>query len=362
MRITKMNSESVAKLSLVLFCIFAVSSCQLKDKAEVSIPIKLVKTAEALEISQEKVKQFPAIVEEAEEVKLAFRVAGPIYKYYVKEGQFVKKGQLIAKMDKRDYEIQRKAVQIKVDQLQAEYARIEELKNRKSVALNDFEKMKAGKEMAESKLKNATDQLKDTKLRAPFSGYITNIMFDDGEIVNHGTPVATLIDVSILKFKIDIPASLYIKKDKITQIECTQDYLQGEKFPLTMYANNIKGNNNGLYKLYLYYSPQENNQLVPGMNVSVHIHYQENKEKLLSIPTSSLFEKEGETYVWIVKEGVAKTQKVNTNNLVRNGNIGIINGIVKGDRVISGGLNLLSEGDSVRILQTTSNTNVGKLL
>jgi RND family efflux transporter MFP subunit len=181
-------------------------------------------------------------------VNLAFRVAGPIQKIYVKEGDFVKKDQLIAEMDTRDYIMQKQAVEAQVTQLRGEYERIAELNKRKSVADNDFEKMKAGKKMAEAQLKHANDQLNDTKLYASFSGYITKVMFKNGELVNHGTPIASLIDVSMLKIEINVPASMYINKNQIIKIECTQDEIKNTSFPLTLFANNIKANNNGLYK------------------------------------------------------------------------------------------------------------------
>lgn len=324
--------------------------------------VKVVKTAAAKKISSDTHKQFPAILEEAEEVNLAFRVAGPIQKIYVKEGDYVKKGQLVAEMDTRDYEVQFNAIEAQVSQLQNEYRRIEELKNRQSVAINDFEKMKAGKEMAEAKLKNAKDMLNDTRLFAPFSGYITKVNFEDGSLVNHGTPVATMIDISQLKVEINVPASLFIQKDKIKTIVCTQNEIPGECFPLTLYSNNIKANNNGLYKFYLYHNPASGSKLVPGMNVLVHITCENEGAGLLSIPSTALFEKENASYVWVVADGKVKSRRVETNNLVNHGNVGIVSGLSENETVVIGGLNLLADDQPVNAIAPASSTNVGNLL
>ncbi len=242
--------KNVSKIIFLFMGLIIVASCG-RIKNEINADLKLVKTAQVKQIPIVMQKQFPGVVEENEEVNLAFRVAGPIKKIYVQEGDYIKKGQLVAEMDSRDYEVQKNAIEAQANQIESEYQRVEELNSRKSVADNDYEKMKAGKEMIDAKLKNANDQLNDTKLYAPFSGYITKVNFKEGELVNHGTPIASLIDVSILKVEIDVPASMLLIKNKITSIECFQEDIPDKSFPLKLVASNVKANNNGLYRFYL---------------------------------------------------------------------------------------------------------------
>lgn len=222
--------------------------------------------------------------------------------------------------------------------------------------------MKAGKEMAEAKLKNAIDQLEDTKLYAPFSGYITKVMFETGELVNHGTPIATMIDMSQMKVEINVPASLYLNKEYITNIECTHNDMPDQHFPLKLYANNVKANNNGLYTFYLYHQPGKESKLVPGMNVQVAVTCKNNNTAAFEIPAATLFEKDGEPCVWVVDKGVVASRKVRTNNRFSNGQVSIIEGLKAGEKVVVGGLNLLSEGEKVKVVPPASETNVGNIL
>lgn len=361
MFINKRKAKTTIKVFVFAFALIFVTSCS-SSKNDNREHEKLVKTSVAEELSSIKEKSFPAIIEEAEEVKLAFRVAGPIYKIHVKEGQYVKKGRLIAEMDSRDYVVQKSAAEAQALQLKSEFERVEELKNRNSVSENDYEKMKAGKEMAEAKYKNTVDQLNDTKLYAPFSGYITEVMFKNGELVNHGTPIVSLVDVTLLKVEIDVPASMYIKKDAITNIKCTQENIQNETFPLTLYSNSIKANNNGLYKLYLYHTPKSGSKLAPGMNVSVNISFEAYEKTILSIPVTAIFEKEGNSFVWVVDNNVVKSRQIETNNLIANGHIGITHGLKSGEQVVTAGLHLLIENETVRVVAPKSKTNIGNLL
>lgn len=362
MLIKKIKVKLSAGLIFFLAVVVVTSSCSTNKDKLVTFYTKLVKTSMVKEVSSVQYKQFPGIITETEEVNLAFRVAGPIQKIYIKEGDYVKKGQLIAEMDTRDYMVQKNAIEARVKQLQSEYERIAELNRKKSVADNDFEKMKAGKEMAEAQLKNANDQLQDTKLYAPFAGYISKVMFENGELVNHGTPIASLIDVSMLKVEINVPASLYINRDQITKIECTQEDLKGASFLLTVYADNIKANNNGLYTLYLYHKPSANSKLAPGMNVSVNISYQNENEALLNIPAVAVFEKDNNSCVWLVKDSKVKSQIIVTNNLVREGEVGVVEGLKAGQEVVVGGLHLLKENEEVRVVAPDSETNIGNIL
>lgn len=359
---TVKNLNKLSNIVTMLLVLVFVSSCGSGDEETSYKYQKLVKTAKVSEIKTQKQKQFSAVVEESEEVNLAFRVAGPIKKIYIKEGDYVKKGQLIAEMDTRDYMIQKNAIETQVEQLQKEYKRIAELYKRESVPENDYEKMKAGKEMAEEKLKNAIDQLNDTKLRAPMSGYITKVNFDENEMVNHGTPIATMIDVSLLKVEINVPASLYINKENITNFDCTQENIPGKVFPLTLYADNIKANSNGLYKLYLYYKPQKDSQLAPGMNVSVNVNYITSAQSKLSIPITALFEEDNKSYVWLVKDNSVKKQEISTNSMVKDGFIQITKGLTDGDEVVVAGINLLKENQKVIPIPKKSKTNVGGIL
>jgi len=341
--------------------LLAAVSCGSKDE-HADEYVKLVKTAKAVAETPFVDEFFPGVIEEAEQTNLAFRVAGPIRKIHVKEGDKVKKGQLIAELDPRDYEVQKSAIEAQVRQLQSEYERIAELNARGSVSPNDYEKMRAGKERAEASLKNAVDQLNDTKLYAPFAGYIAKVAFKDGELVNRGVPIATLIDVASLKVEVNTPPSLFIHRDKIVSISCTQDQLPGETFPLTMRSFNQKANHNGLYTLYLDHAPSENSKLAPGMNVLVKVRLAVADSSIVRIPANAVFERNGESYVWTLQDSRVVSRKVETGARLKDGYLAVIKGLKPGDEVVTGGLHLLSENEKVRIAAPASKTNIGNLL
>jgi hypothetical protein len=151
-------------------------------------------------------------------------------------------------------------------------------------------------------------------------------------------------------------------KDKITKIKCSQENIQGKTFQLTLVANNAKADNNGLYKFYLEHKPISKTALMPGMNVSVSVSYKARENDILSIPLNALFEDQGSSYVWIVNDSIVNKQLVETCNIVRDGEIGIISGLKENQQVVVGGLNLLKENETVKVIPPKSETNVGNLL
>ena len=115
---------------------------------------------------------YPGKIKAASEVKLSFRVAGPIRAVLPEVGAFVKKGELIAEIDPRDYEIQLSATEAEYNQVKEEAGRVIELYNRGSVPVNDYDKAVAGVKQITAKYDAHKNALADTRLTAPFDGYI----------------------------------------------------------------------------------------------------------------------------------------------------------------------------------------------
>ncbi len=94
------------KFRLVLFLLVAAVVGCTNTEIEKKEIIRKVKVA-AVKADEPILKsEFSGIIREDLENNLAFRVAGPIQAIYVKEGSYVKKGDLIAEIDARDYQIQ----------------------------------------------------------------------------------------------------------------------------------------------------------------------------------------------------------------------------------------------------------------
>jgi RND family efflux transporter MFP subunit len=352
------------KFRLILFLLVsAVAGCTNTEVEKKEI-IRKVKVA-AVEADEPILKsEFSGIIREDSENNLAFRVAGPIQAIRVKEGSFVKKGDLIAEIDPRDYQIQVDVAQAQYEQVKAETSRVTEMFNRKSIAGIEYDKAVSGEKMVNAQLNHAEHQLADTKLFAPFSGYVQNINFEKGEMINAGMTFATLISLNTYKIEVDIPASLFVRKNDFTAFTCQNNETGDEELPLILTSFSMKADNNQLYKLYLNLNPQLNKKLAPGMNVKVMIYYKNQAEQSFSIPIEAIFNENGNTYVWVFNpdSSIVNKRRVEPAALTGNGNIRITTGLSGNEKVVVAGVNVLKENQKVVLLETTSATNIGGLL
>lgn len=351
------------RIIVVLLAVVFLMSCTPKKEGQPEI-IHKVKVARPVKEAAMSERSFPGIIREAAEANLAFRVAGPIRDILVKEGDYVRQGALVARIDPRDYEIQMGVYEAQYNQMKGEFDRLTELSNRKSVADNDYEKAVAGEKMLRMQLQNARDQLNDTRLYAPFSGYIQSVKYEEGEMVNTGMTVATLIDMKSYRVEVDLPAAFFLRKGEFTTFSCSQSQLPGAVYPLQLVSTLVKANNSQLYRTTFRLDPKVNPKLAPGMTVNVKISFQNELGNPLQLPLTALFREEGKSCVWVfdASTSTVRQQEVTTGDLAGNGMITILSGIHEDDEVVVAGVHALREGWKVERLAVPAETNVGGLL
>ena len=293
---------------------------------------------------------YPGKIKAASEVKLSFRVAGPIRAVLPEVGAFVKKGELIAEIDPRDYEIQLSATEAEYNQVKEEAGRVIELYNRGSVPVNDYDKAVAGVKQITAKYDAHKNALADTRLTAPFDGYIQKKYYDSHETVAAGYPVVSMINSNYFDVDIDIPSSDFVRQDLFKSFSCTIDVFPGQVFPLELIEITRKANLNQLYRMRL--------------SVNVTIEYNPNEEALTVVPLSAMFEENGESAVWVYNPKAQNVTRrvIQLKKLLKTGELIVSEGLAAGEIVVSAGVHSLKEGMSVELLKPVSKTNVGGLL
>lgn len=349
-------------IRLVIIIALGSGCSQLTEPDQKVIPkVKVQKVSVTEKVTQH---EFPAMVKQAKEAKLAFRVAGPVLSIKVTEGDFVKKGQLIATVDPRDYQLQYNVAKAEYDKVIAETQRVKQLYQKQSVTEVDYQKALAGEKMISEKLNHATNQLNDTKLLAPFAGYIQKINFEEGELINTGMPLANLIDVTSFLIECDVPASL------LNQInEQTQYQIQGKQLnqaPVTVSLNNYlkKANSSQLYRFQFNLLKHQLKEVQAGTTVSVLINCRCEGKMQLSVPVEAVFSRNNKSQVWVFNPTTStiQAQEVQTGALIPDGYIEILNGLKPEQTIVVAGVNSLNHNDTVKIIPAASETNQGGLL
>jgi len=348
--------KTIKFIVLTLTVAALLVACGGSDKRNDEEKVRSVMTVLPLNRQESAVKNFTGVVKENSTVSLSFRTPGQIMKIMVKEGSRVRRGQLVAMLDTKDYQLQVDAAQSQYNQLKNEVERLTKLHEANSLSTNDFEKATSGLEQLGIKLQNAKNQLSYTRLTAPVDGTIQKINFEETEMVSAGLPVMDLVDTRRMEVVVNIPAEVYRKLSNSSNAYCIA---AGERYELHKTGVLEKADANQLFTVKY----ALDGRLSAGVNVNVYIEIGGDVTVTgLSIPAHAIFEENGKPYVWVVEEGgIVKRHAITTSKVDSEGLAVVESGISVTDQIVKAGVKALHEGDRVKIV-TQKNTNVGDLL
>lgn len=305
--------------------------------------------------------QFPARVKAAEEVNMAFKLSGSLMRVFVQEGQYVRQGELLAQIDPRDYELQLQAVEAEWLGIKAEAERVISLYADSVTTESDYDKARYGLQQITAKRENAQNQLADTKIYAPFDGYVKRCLFDPPTVIGAGVPVISLHSSSVPEIEISIPSSVYHRRGDIASFKARFDFLK-EKVPLQFISISSNVNSNQLYTLRLALPSSMKEKPSVGMLAVVDIAFRATSDNAVEIPASAIFHDNEADYVWIITDDKVVKRVVEIAALHTNGTVVVVSGLELGEVVVSAGVNKLKEGQNVKPLPSASDTNIGGLL
>lgn len=328
--------------------------------------IQYVKTASAERISDAAELSYPGKTKSSEEVNVAFRISGPIQRIFVKEGQFVRKGQLIAQMDPRDYQVQLSATQAEYEQIKADAERVMALYEENGTTASNYDRARYGLQQITEKLAHHKNQLSDTRLYAPISGYIQNKIHESGETVSAGMPIVSMFNAGDVEIEVFVPASDYARQNELISATCSFEVTPDKVYPLEIVRVNKEANATQLYAARLRIKGDYDHQkITPGMSTMVYASYQApNEVDGVLVPTTAIDRKNGETSVFVfdTNTGIVKRRTVEVGRIDLEGNIQVLKGLKPHEKVVCAGVRFLTDGQRVRELGKTSKANVGGLL
>ena len=344
--------------------------------AEAIRPVRAIRLEKPMGAS---IRSFPGRAKAAREVNLAFRVAGPLVELNGDTGDKVTKGDLVARIDPRDFSVQVKTLEANLNASQAQvtesklqYARYTHLIKENAAAKATYDQVKAAFEMADARakadrknLEAARNALGDTILTAPFTGYINRKLVENYETVSLGQVIISLTDLSSMEVEIGIPENLISQADRFKNYSCEFESIPGKKFTAVLKEIGKNPNlSNQTYPLSLILNPEEIFAIRPGMSARVTFTIAgEDQEAYFQVPAQSIVnDDQHKTFVWIV--GVNKKvhkRYVKTAGFSNSG-VEVRGKLNAGDWLVTAGASFLKEGQTTRILQAATTTNVGNAL
>ncbi len=344
-----------------------LTSCKDTDNKKTSDKSQYVITAEAKGTSGEHILSYPGKTHAEQRANVAFRVSGPIRKMNVNVGDHVRKGQVIAELDDRDYRTQLAATQAEYDNIKADAERVVAMYNEENATASNYDKARYGLEQITQKLNNHRNQLADTKLLSPIDGYIDDKLHETGETIGAGMPVYSISSSGDVEIEIFLPAADYANIENFKSFYCTFDVDKERTYPLHIERVRHDANANQLYSVILQLTDKatKGDKITPGMSTLVYATVGNNSETLsVRIPSTAVINKDGETIVYVLntQSQTVSRRTVAVESFNNDGTCTVSNGLLSGETVVSAGVRYLNDGDKVKTMPEQPATNVGKIL
>ncbi len=297
-----------------------------------------------------------APIEAFAEADVIAKVAGEVREILVEEGDDVRKGQVLARLDGDRLRLELNQSEANLRKLQRDYERNVDLKEKNLISSGDFDKIRYEMEALEASYNLARLELDYTQIRAPIDGVVSNRYVRIGNTVSVNDPVFEVTSLDPLVAYLHVPEREYrnIRQGQIVGIDI--DALSGQRVVATVTrVSPIVDPDTGTFKITIEIS-DEQRRIKPGMFGRISIVYDQHVN-VLQVPRSAVLEDDTETSVFVVEEDKAIRRPVVT-GYSNSGMIEIAEGLTDGDRVITVGQIGLKNEALVTVINESEETQV----
>lgn len=311
--------------------------------------------------------RFPGKVKAGTTRDLSFEVPGRLIDFNSDNGRRVKKGEVLAKLDARDYEADVKKAEAECERAALTLQRTKNASKAGGVSKEEFSKAETAAKTAEAQLAIARKALESCVIKAPYDGLVAETYPESLDMVSVGQKILTLQSTDKVKFDVSIPETMVIDRRLGEEIKVRRhfvvfDSLPRREFDVTFEGFTSKADDRTQTFTATFSMPtQKDFVILPGMSVTLVITGGEKKTEdkglvfPFAVPTVAVGADEtGAHFVWKLvksdKEGEYKTvkQRIETGRLVGT-DIAVKSGLASGDRIAVAGVTILTEGQMVTL-------------
>ena len=300
-------------------------------------------------------RDFAGMATADDAVNLAFKISGQILSVDVSKGDYVRKGELLARLDPRDVELQKAADRSQFERAKSQYERMQRLLDHEAVSQQEYESARAQYVQAQSAYENSKDLLSETNLRAPFGGVIERTYVDTYQRVQSGQTILRLVNPMSTTVEFTMPEkSLPLLFDSTIRFSVTFDNIPNRQFVarLDTYAKTSSDASGFPVSLKIERGEAERYRISPGMTCQVMMHTQGKgtRQSTLVVPLSAIYAPaSGGEYVWrVTSDGRVKLSPVTLGDVYGRDMVSITSGLAAGAEIVTAGVYKLRDGDSVK--------------
>jgi membrane fusion protein (multidrug efflux system) len=282
-------------------------------------------------------------------------MAGTLQRVYVKEGDRVSRGQVLATIDDGGMSSQVSQLKSQAALAKTTFERQERLWNQNIGSEIQYLQAKTNYDAAENMVSQIQSQLGKSTIRAPFSGIIDNVIKDQGTVVapGQGSEVFRIVNLSDMYIEVEVPETYLGSVSKGKEALVYFPVLGDSIVTKIRETGNFINPSNRSFEVEIPV-PNKEGKIKPNLSAKVNINDYTNEDAIL-IPTSIISENaEGEQYVFVAEEPNADGEALVKRTVITTGktqgaNIEVLSGLADGNQIIKEGARSVKDGQKVKI-------------
>ncbi|MGV6829025.1 MAG: efflux RND transporter periplasmic adaptor subunit [Flavobacteriales bacterium] len=330
---------------------------QLDEKIALLDTLKKVPLITTIKVQEDNFKHYIELqgsVQTKQNIIIYPESAGTLLQVFVKEGQYVKKGQLLAKVDDGGLSQQLAQLEVQTNFAKTTFERQERLWQQNIGSEIQYLQAKTNYESNQKAVKQLQSLLSKSNIKAPFSGTIDDVITEQGTVVAPGqTPIFRIVNLSNMYIETDVPENYISKINKNTEALIYFPVLAKQINSKIRQVSNYINPTNRTFKIEIEV-PNKNKDIKPNLTAKLKLN-DYNNSKAIRVPQSIISENaQGEQYLYIIEKNknnkiIAKKILVKTGK-TQGDEIEVLEGLHQGDQVIKEGARTVRDGQEVKII------------
>ena len=283
-----------------------------------------------------------------EAVEITSKVSNLVTAVRFSDGQHVEKGRVLVELDSAQARADLAAAEAASAESASQVKRSRELIQSRVISESQFEQLEATMKANEARVAAARSHVDDTVIRAPFAGRVGLRRVSVGSLVNSGTTITTLDDLSVIKVDFSVPENFLAGLRDGLKVSASAAAFPGRDFTGTVTGVDSRIDPVSRSITVRAAVPNTDLALKPGMFLNVTLA--RDSHEALMVPEAALVPEQSRQFLFVIEGGRATRREVHIGGR-QPGRVEIVAGLKAGEQVVVEGTQKVREGGEVRVLE-----------
>jgi membrane fusion protein (multidrug efflux system) len=289
-----------------------------------------------------------AIIEAEEETEVVAKVGGVVEQIMVEEGDYVKKGDVVATLDDEILKVRLKQAEANLKKLESNFIRNRNLHDKKLLSTEEFQQSKYEYEQQKAAYQLAELDLRYTSITTPISGIVAERLVKVGNMVLKNSPTFRVTGMNPLIAILHIPEKKLKSLSKNQKVTLRVDAIGNRDFQgYIKRISPVIDPTTGTVKVTVEVNC-DSKKLMPGMFARVNIIHDVHQNTTLA-PKEAIISEDRESLVFVLKDSIAVRQNVEL-GFQNTTHVEILEGLQIGDTIVTTGKASLKDSARVEIV------------